>query len=646
MILAPLLVNTWDKDADGTIQDVLDFTRDLSGQLVLFSAGPVAKVLVAKAWAANPKNIYLDVGAALDMWTKGKTTRHYTDPTHPSSQGGCLFKPRPADWLVPKKHLVYFCVFYNEKYVQLLRLALLGLKLWSDVRNLDIWIFADPSFTDKIYELGQELGLALRVVWGVDGSTLFKAASARFHIFEEAAVMGYESVLYLDTDILIRGDLAALFKEPIQTDKLYGVKEGTLGHSAFGGPLFRADGKPFDSAAMGLNSGILLFKPSKIIQGIFESTLREIQVWQAAGKREPPCLDQGFLCYSAMRAGCVDDSGLMNRYAVLMDDSYVSRRHETATLLHFSWPLGSFENKKQRMDDYLNYCLKYWHPRDQVVSSAMNWNQKSWKWNQGFIQLFSNGHVNTPWGQGEWEPIGERLFRAMWNGFSHTVRICEEDCCMLAVRAGDFLTVKTEKDHDLVNCDSITDWLQRKGFFKYEGNSEEVKKEQDDLRTFSSNTNVKRILEIGFNAGHSAELFLQANSEVKVVSFDLGEHAYGKAAKEYIDMKFPGRHEIIWGDSTKTVPAYQGEPFDLIFIDGGHTYAIALADLRNCAAFAKKDGTTMVVLDDTNRTSGWIHPVNTDIMNAWKKVLEEGLVKEDGYQDYTYARGITWGRYC
>jgi predicted O-methyltransferase YrrM len=135
---------------------------------------------------------------------------------------------------------------------------------------------------------------------------------------------------------------------------------------------------------------------------------------------------------------------------------------------------------------------------------------------------------------------------------------------------------------------------------------------------------VRTVLEIGFNAGHSSYVFLDARPDVQVVSFDLGEHSYVSRAKEFIDKKFPGRHELILGDSMVTVPRYaRANPeaaFDLAFIDGGHDYEVAIADLRNCHQLVVQDG--LVVLDDMLEWRTWgIGPVR-----AWHEVCEEGIV--------------------
>ena len=118
-----------------------------------------------------------------------------------------------------------------------------------------------------------------------------------------------------------------------------------------------------------------------------------------------------------------------------------------------------------------------------------------------------------------------------------------------------------------------------------EGGSFQISAQVARLHEFVAKRQPKSIMEIGFNAGHSALLFLAITPPTtKVVSFDLGEYAYVFAAKRYIDSLFPGRHTLVTGDSTVTIPKYEEQVahrmkdintappmrFDIIFIDGGH----------------------------------------------------------------------------
>jgi predicted O-methyltransferase YrrM len=111
---------------------------------------------------------------------------------------------------------------------------------------------------------------------------------------------------------------------------------------------------------------------------------------------------------------------------------------------------------------------------------------------------------------------------------------------------------------------------------------------------------IQKIVEIGFNAGHSSELFLLYHPTSTVVSFDIMKHSYVRLGKKYIDTKYPNRHSLVPGNSLSSVPdfieIYPEIKFDLIFIDGGHSYTNALNDIQNCRGFAHKN--TIVVIDD------------------------------------------------
>lgn len=119
------------------------------------------------------------------------------------------------------------------------------------------------------------------------------------------------------------------------------------------------------------------------------------------------------------------------------------------------------------------------------------------------------------------------------------------------------------------------------------------------INIFSLAKNAKEILEIGFNAGHSATLMLLANSKSKLVIFDICEHKYAKKCFEYLNKRFPNRMELYEGDSTVTVPKYSSKNyklFDLVHIDGCHLPNIADTDFNNCYPMSSK----YIIFDDTN----------------------------------------------
>eukprot|EP00295_Goniomonas_pacifica_P002064 CAMPEP_0175811308 /NCGR_PEP_ID=MMETSP0107_2-20121207/3780_1 /TAXON_ID=195067 ORGANISM="Goniomonas pacifica, Strain CCMP1869" /NCGR_SAMPLE_ID=MMETSP0107_2 /ASSEMBLY_ACC=CAM_ASM_000203 /LENGTH=226 /DNA_ID=CAMNT_0017123107 /DNA_START=1 /DNA_END=681 /DNA_ORIENTATION=- len=94
------------------------------------------------------------------------------------------------------------------------------------------------------------------------------------------------------------------------------------------------------------------------------------------------------------------------------------------------------------------------------------------------------------------------------------------------------------------------------------------------------------VCETGVNAGHSATMWLVSNPKVIYHGFDLGEHPYMKVAFDWIQQKFPGRASLEVGDSLQTIPRWGksvGNELlcDIVHVDGGHSYNVALADVRN-----------------------------------------------------------------
>jgi len=179
----------------------------------------------------------------------------------------------------------------------------------------------------------------------------------------------------------------------------------------------------------------------------------------------------------------------------------------------------------------------------------------------------------------------------------------------------------------------MNEFLNSKGIRDVEGHSQlSLPKTNHLIHLCKDCTNV---MEIGFNAGHSAETFLQ-NTTGHVTSFDLGEHPYVHVAKEYIDTMYPGRHTLILGDSRETVPQCK-DTFDLLFIDGGHEYDIAKEDLKNCIPLAKPEA--IFIMDDTIYTPEWVQAYTVGPTQAW---LESDVVKV-GAMDYCNGMGMSWG---
>ena len=192
----------------------------------------------------------------------------------------------------------------------------------------------------------------------------------------------------------------------------------------------------------------------------------------------------------------------------------------------------------------------------------------------------------------------------------------------------------------------LTEWFQSKDIQITEGYSQLCEKKSNFLKNIVQDKSIKNVMEIGFNGGHSAEIFLSSNPNIQLTSFDIGQHSYVSVGKEYIDNTFPNRHTLILGNSIETVPKYiknNNVKFDIIYIDGGHTYDIAKGDLLNCKQLAHSK--TIVIMDDTIEKTEWICPWTEGPTSAWKEAQNMNFIQQTGFEEYSEGQGNSWGFY-
>ncbi len=105
-------------------------------------------------------------------------------------------------------------------------------------------------------------------------------------------------------------------------------------------------------------------------------------------------------------------------------------------------------------------------------------------------------------------------------------------------------------------------------------------------------------LEIGFNAGHSAVIILDANPCLELTSIDIGQHNYSRACAEIVEARYPGRFRILWGPSRDVLGSLGNDwsPFEIVHVDGGHDEEAVLVDF-DWLQHRCRPGTTVIVDD-------------------------------------------------
>lgn len=88
----------------------------------------------------------------------------------------------------------------------------------------------------------------------------------------------------------------------------------------------------------------------------------------------------------------------------------------------------------------------------------------------------------------------------------------------------------------------------------------------------------RNILEIGFNLGYSASVWLHF-TDATLTSVDNGDRSELFEAAKVLKKRYPQRFEFIHKDSQEVYKTIMGSKFDLIFIDGDHTEAGVTHDI-------------------------------------------------------------------
>ena len=134
---------------------------------------------------------------------------------------------------------------------------------------------------------------------------------------------------------------------------------------------------------------------------------------------------------------------------------------------------------------------------------------------------------------------------------------------------------------------------------------------------------IESIIEIGFNAGHSAALWLMMNEKIKYYGIDIAKDEYMKSCSSFMKDKFGDRFNLFIGDSRtemKSIDKKINQKIDLIHIDGGHSYELADIDLSNSINISKKLNTKFILLDDTD---------DARVRTAANKYIIKGLLQSE-----------------
>ena len=216
--------------------------------------------------------------------------------------------------------------------------------IYGDLSNTTkILVYTSTHFMNKIKQ--SHLFNDQKIVFEINDTknSIDTACKARLDLFNLPAVSGYKKILYLDTDILIKGNINKVF-DVCKEDLLYVLQEGSIDseYDYYGRSLFGDEINNYaDKSAF--TSGILLFNNCEKIKGLFDKIIEDIAV-------RPHCFhDQPHIVYNAFKCNLYDNK-ILNSHVVNNNTNIYSDK----IIHHFPGGPGIYQHKMHSMTIFLN----------------------------------------------------------------------------------------------------------------------------------------------------------------------------------------------------------------------------------------------------------------------------------------------------
>jgi hypothetical protein len=132
----------------------------------------------------------------------------------------------------------------------------------------------------------------------------------------------------------------------------------------------------------------------------------------------------------------------------------------------------------------------------------------------------------------------------------------------------------------------------------------------------------RSILEIGVHGAHSLLISLMANPDARITCVDICHWEHVEKCVSYLQTQFPDRIVFLKGDSRTVLPCLVG-PFDMIHVDGDHSYEGAKFDMVQ-----------------SHRLS---HPLTSFVFDDYFDGIHRAVTELSGLFEVTFVPSCVWG---
>jgi len=238
------------------------------------------------------------------------------------------------------KNLIYYTVFFDKGYVELLNKSIMSV-LENGGASFDILLITDRATKKKIERQPFTKYIKPKYLLVAAPADGIKASQNKLKVFDYDRIKRYSKILFLDCDVICLRDVDKIFKEDIHTDKLYTARNLDLTirhHSTFPhGFDFLGEEHIAEMSSlnqMPFNSGQFLFKASKKMREHFNNVNWFMSSWSGEY-----FFEQSFMNYYFCKAGLTDDGVLQKHVSVICTtDEVKAQVTEDTCLAHFIAP--------------------------------------------------------------------------------------------------------------------------------------------------------------------------------------------------------------------------------------------------------------------------------------------------------------------
>ncbi len=247
--------------------------------------------------------------------------------------------------MVSSKNVIFICVFFQTKFLEMFIIMLYSIRKYGKLNNnTDILVYTSSEFMNiiKKHQLYYD---NIKFVINDNYNTVRQAALSRLDMFKFNIINDYNKILYLDTDIIVKGDLNKVF-DVITKDVIYAVEEGTItndsniygGELLFGSDLEKYLGKP------AFSSGIMGFTNSETIRELYKNINKDLSI----RPYNLSCMDQPYIVYNCFKYDLFDNQ-IFNQLCVNNDNNIYSDK----VIHHFPGGVGVYQHKMFKMINFI-----------------------------------------------------------------------------------------------------------------------------------------------------------------------------------------------------------------------------------------------------------------------------------------------------